>query len=96
VQYDGWYGSVRKAPMAEHVAALHALRVERGVDDRPFEISAVHLGVPGVEELERLAKDGVDRLVVTPWQAAENVMTANGTAVSLEPLERYARRVGLA
>jgi hypothetical protein len=78
------------------VAALHALRRERGVEDQPFEISAVHLGVPDSEALERFAKDGVDRLVVTPWQAAENVMTANGTATSLEPLEQYARRLGLA
>ncbi len=92
---DGWFG----AGTADNVGSIvNELRVElqrAGRGDVPFEILLTAIeGAPSRDDLERLADQGVDRVVMIPWGGDSPQMGTigkNGTA----ELERYAESVGL-
>jgi len=84
---DGWYGEA---------TAIPAIREEleaAGRKDVPFEFSCLApFGTVPVEELEALAAQGVDRVVVTPWPDKKvGEVGREGFAI----VEQYAKDLGL-
>jgi probable F420-dependent oxidoreductase len=84
---NGWYGGPDAIP------EIRRLLEEHGRGDQPFQFSVITMqgGIP-VEDLERLAALGVDRVIVTPWAG-----TKSGTVGrdGLAQLGAYALEVGL-
>jgi probable F420-dependent oxidoreductase len=83
---DGWYGEPDVIPEIER------LREEAGRADLPFEYSTVALGPVPLGELEALAEQGVNRVVVTPWPGRR---VGEVGREGLDDIERYAAEVGL-
>jgi probable F420-dependent oxidoreductase len=83
---DGWYGET--GPMEE----INRLRVEAGRDHLPFQFSTIALGAVGPDDLATMAEQGVDRVVVTPW---EGTRVGEVGREGLDVLERYATSIGL-
>jgi alkanesulfonate monooxygenase SsuD/methylene tetrahydromethanopterin reductase-like flavin-dependent oxidoreductase (luciferase family) len=84
---DGWVGmnAESSAVVAEKVKRLNELRAEAGRADQPFEV-CVGGDVSGLEDLERWAHAGVDRLILAPWARSREAVAG---------LERLADAVGL-
>lgn len=83
---DGWYGESHVIPEIER------LRREAGRDHLPFEYSTVALGPVPLDELEKLAEQGVHRVVVTPWPGQR---VGEVGREGLDDVERYAKEIGL-
>lgn len=84
---DGWYGDPKDIPaIREELAAA-------GRADVPFEFSSLApLGTIPVGELEGLAAQGVERVVVTPWPGKKvGEVGREGFAA----IEQYAKEIGL-
>lgn len=83
---DGWYGETSAIP------EIQRLRAESERSDMPFQYSTINLGAPPLSELEALAGQGVDRVVVTPWPGRR---VGEVGREGLDELERYAKEIGL-
>ncbi|MBV9995854.1 MAG: TIGR03619 family F420-dependent LLM class oxidoreductase [Caulobacteraceae bacterium] len=85
---DGWYGSPANIP-----AIRERLKAEGRAGD-PFQFSAITLSGPvSLEAMEEMARQGVHRVVVTPWPGTK---VGEVGEEGLAALERYARDIGLA
>jgi probable F420-dependent oxidoreductase len=81
--HDGWIGLQHTPESVQApVAALAALRSELGAEGGAFTVT-VGGRVDSPQDIERFARAGVDRLIVSPWARTRDVPQA---------LERFARR----
>lgn len=93
-RWDGWYGVCASPEHAEQsMAQINAYRREYGRENEPFEFVLVFYQggpagcAPSRDELDKYAKLGVERVVVTPWDFDyENALCR---------IADYAREVGL-
>jgi len=91
---DGYYGNAASPAIARDLlATMRAERAAAGVQG-PFGYSAVSMRMPSAESLDELAEAGVERVVVTPWEAVDEG-GARGKRVTIESIEAYAVAIGL-
>lgn len=87
---NGWYGHPR------HIPAIRALLRDNGRGDEPFVYGMIDpRGMAERGQLEELAEQGVDRVVVTVWSDRDMARGGHGAEAPLFALEDYARRIGL-
>jgi probable F420-dependent oxidoreductase len=92
---DGWYGAGRADNVGSIVTQLRKELHAAGRGDVAFEILVTAIeGAPTRDELERLADQGVHRVVMIPWGGDSPRMGTVGKDGTAE-LERYAESVGL-
>jgi probable F420-dependent oxidoreductase len=92
---DGWYGGGTADTVGSIVKQLREGLRRAGRDDAPFEILVTALeAAPSRDDLERLADQGVHRVVLIPWGGDGPRMGTIGKDGTAE-LERYAESVGL-
>lgn len=88
---NGWYGSPDLIPTVQHY-----LR-EYGRESEPFTYGMIHpRGMIERDEIESLAERGVDRVVVTVWSDLDIDKHGQDEKATLNALEAYAKRIGLA
>ena len=93
---DGWYGAGTADSIGQTVRQLHKELESAGRGDARFEILLTAIeGAPPRDDLERLADQGVDRVIMIPWGGDNPRMGTVGKDGTAE-LERYAESVGLA
>jgi probable F420-dependent oxidoreductase len=71
---DGWLGLFHTPEsVRDRVVRLRALRRELGRDALPFEIT-VSATPDRLEDIEAFAREGVTRLIVTPWRRSREAL----------------------
>ncbi|MBV9842282.1 MAG: TIGR03619 family F420-dependent LLM class oxidoreductase [Sphingomonadaceae bacterium] len=88
---NGWYGA------ASHIPAVRELLAENGRADDPFTFGMIDpREMIARPELDNLAAQGVDRVVVTIWSDRDVARGGESQDAPLFALEQYAKRIGLA
>jgi len=90
---DGWVGTAYTWDTAvPYVERLHALRLEYGRADEPFEILLALMDEPTVDLYKRAGEIGITAVMCAPWLGAAGVDLAD-VSTFRAPIERFAENV---
>lgn len=93
---DGWLASGPIERIAEGAVRARRDWLASGRDGH-FEVAVTMMDhLPGIEELQRLADAGIDRVLVSPWEDVGTPRLGTVGIDEADALDRYATSIGLA
>lgn len=93
---DGWIGGAKSVTdITSIIRTLHARRQDAGLSVDEFDISVIVLHRPTPEELRKLHRAGVRRVIATPWSRQGGGPPLPGQSDDITALKAFADDVGL-